>query len=218
MKHLFSPQLATVAAVTVLAAAAAQAQVATEYPYSQDNGFSAPVSADDILTGATITTTGTLTNNFNEGTSNPSVLTNGIFSIRESDGLNQLFTPSEGATVTFTLAAPAFVTQISTYGGWQDSGRDRQNLVIEYAVAGALSAFLPVATVNFEPTNTDGGISASRVDTFTSLANVGAIRFTFPAQENGFAGYGEFDVIPEPSSAMLLGAGVLGLISRRRRA
>jgi hypothetical protein len=76
-----------------------------------------------------------------------------------------------------------------------------------------------VATVDFEPTNADGGISASRVDTVTALANVGALRFTFPApQENGFAGYGEFDVIPEPSSAMLLGAGVLGLISRRRRA
>ena len=54
-------------------------------------------------------------------------------------------------------------------------------------------------------------------------ANVAAVRFVFPNQENGYVGYRELDVhgvvapVPEPASLAALTLGGLALLGRRRR-
>jgi hypothetical protein len=164
-----------------------------------------------------------------EGTTNLNVLHDGAF---QSDNAF-LLTPNTGAVVRLTFDTSVNTTgydvsTINTYGGWNDSGRDRQTFLIEYSTVLAPSTFLSVDSVDFNPANVDGGDSASLAAFSVNLTNVAQLRFTFGTQENGHAGYGEFDVIgtasapppaPEPATATLIGLGILGLVqaSRRRR-
>lgn len=70
----------------------------------------------------------------------------------------------------------------------------------------------PTADVNWFVT-----IPTASAQTITYVANLGqATNGVYTTGYNETTGFA-FDIIPEPSSAMLLGAGVLGLVIRRRR-
>ena len=195
-------------------------------------------SSTDLLNGLTPVSTG----NFNqEGTGGVSVLTDGLvpstvsrvqsnptgfqygsFATGGNTGGTQLI-------YTLTLAQP--IQSITILGGWQDGGRDEQSFSILYATAAAPTTFLPLTTVDYNPTDSTPvatGIGGNTHPTLTKItiadttgilaANVSKIRFDFNATENGYSGYSEIDVqaVPEPSSLALLLGGV-ALAARRRR-
>jgi hypothetical protein len=137
-----------------------------------------------------------------------------------------------GTSLTYTLPVGNGlgynITSITSYGGWQDAGRDQQSYSVLYSTVAAPTTFLPLATVDFNPTTPPALTpSASRVIltndgvTPNPATSVAAIRFNFNTTENGYSGYTEFDVVgtqvPEPTSVGAIGLAVVGLLSRRRR-
>jgi hypothetical protein len=132
------------------------------------------------------------------------------------------------ATITFTLDTSVNqsgydVTSIAGYGGWGDGGRDNQIYSIYFSRVGS-SEFTYLGGVNAQPGSPGAPSAVRALFDNVGLTGVDAIRIDFlDGQENGFAGYGEFDVIgtptvPEPASTFLLLIGCAGVALRRRRA
>jgi len=207
---------------------------AVEIPVAtlQQNSTGFSVANDDLIEGIAATVTGSLGGQ--EGTSsNPLTLTNGTFGPADLSNLGEVVAIGNNTTLTYQLdlAAGPFgyeITGIDTYSGWRDGGRDGQAYTVQVAFLSDLTTFVPLADVAYNPaglsptdtaaflTNPLGGPMASRV---------GAVRFIFGVQENGYVGYRELDVfgvasVPEPSSLTLAVFGLFGLtvcVQRRRR-
>jgi Immunoglobulin I-set domain len=113
-----------------------------------------------------------------------------------------------GQSVTYTLPNTAngyTITNITTFGGWNDGGRDQQAYTVFYSTLQNPDIFLPMAVVNYNPTN-PVGYSLTRA-TVTSAngalaTNVKALKFdmNFPGGENGYSGYNEFAVYGSPTA------------------
>jgi hypothetical protein len=138
-----------------------------------------------------------------------------------------------GTLVSYSLGANATgynISNIVVYGGWNDNGRDQQLYTVSYSTVAAPGVFIPITSVNFNPTIAGAVQSATRAtisdNTLPFLATgAAAIQFDFSAAvENGYTGYAELDVngtpvaAPEPATFGLLSAGALALLARRRRA
>ncbi|HEU5124287.1 MAG TPA: immunoglobulin domain-containing protein [Verrucomicrobiae bacterium] len=131
----------------------------------------------------------------------------GLDGTRDENG-NYLHSDA-GHFVVYQLPASANgydLTNITTYGGWADAGRDQQAYVVLYSTVANPGNFLPLGTVSYNPVNPADGTSATRV-TLTpgsgSMAqNVGAVMFDFrsPGTENGFGGYAEITINGVPSA------------------
>lgn len=149
--------------------------------------------------------------------------THGAFGIAGGGG-------GTGTSVTYSLTGSALgynISSVAVYGGWNDNGRDQQLYTFSYSVVGDAGFVTLPLTVNFDsgaPANLQ--VANRTILTENALpfiaTNVDAVRFDFPASvENGYTGYAELDVIgvpvPEPGSMLLAGAGVAGLMLRRRR-
>ena len=186
------------------------------------------VSNTDLLQTslASFSSTGT----FNlENTGGIPALANGSFNITGVAQNNpDLATGQSNASITVNLNLATNplgydISSIVGYGGWNDGGRDRQLYNIYVSFVGD-PTFAFIGGVDHDINNTQTVPSASRaVFTLgTPLSNVDSIRIDFPAgQENGYAGYGEFDVIgtgsvPEPSSALLMVSALSATCAFRR--
>jgi len=118
------------------------------------------------------------------------------------------------ATYTLTGSASGYnITQIVTFGGWQDGGRDQQNYTVSYATASSPGTFTTLASV-FDPANLSnvGGVpNMSRVTIASSSSaplatGVTAVNFNFAnptGQENGWQGYSELAIYGTPASPPL---------------
>lgn len=116
-----------------------------------------------------------------------------------------------GSSVTYTLdtsSAPLGyeLTNIAVFGAWKDAGRNEQKYQILYATAQSPTTFVPLVSVDYNPTDTDGQPSVSRTmltPVSGALArNVIAVKFNFdasPGPKNGWEGYSELVVQGTPS-------------------
>jgi len=143
------------------------------------------------------------------------VLTDGTFGYVVNNGNS---TPTEvtcgpgngaGQSVTYMLTGSATgynLTNITTYGGWGDSGRDQQAFTIYYATTTAPTTFILLTNVNYNPPNPLGVQSATRATLTPAsgflLTNVAAVKFDFttPGGENGYCGYSEIDLFGTPAA------------------
>lgn len=123
------------------------------------------------------------------------------------------------SSITYTFDGLQDITEIHVYGGWQDGGRARIDVAIDYREAEGEDWIELIPHTTFDPTDeghTWGRMSILPENGGFLATDVGQMRFTFPSQKAGHAGYNEIDVIPEPASLALMGLGGLLLVRRRR--
>jgi len=104
-----------------------------------------------------------------------------------------------GSSVTYTSASGWNITNIVVYSGWGDYNRDGQFYNITYSTLDAPTTFVPLASVDYNPTAGSGPsvnrVAISPINGATALAtNVYAITFDFTrqgTQDNGYSGYSE---------------------------
>jgi hypothetical protein len=142
---------------------------------------------------------------------------------------------SAGYYATYSLGTNLLgynLTDLEVYSGWGDAGRYQQAYTIEYSLATASTVFLTLAEVDPYPSDAfttgdpnRGAMTELTPTTAGTLTGVADVQIDFNSAVAGWSGYREFVVdgspvttTPEPSTwAMLLGgAGILGLIVRRR--
>lgn len=109
-----------------------------------------------------------------------------------------------GSELIYTLPASAQgynLTNITVYGGWQDSGRDSQDYVVLYSTVSAPTTFNYLAAVNYYPSPPGSTPSATQVIISDSAggviaSNVAEVEFYFgcPGSDNGWVGYGAITV------------------------
>jgi hypothetical protein len=146
------------------------------------------------------------------------------------------------ATIQFDLDGAFDITLIRTYASW-DSGRSGQSYTVNYATASAPLTFVQLFSITpfnnddsifpqlefYDPfsdeyfTYADDSLSSTMVSltstTGVLAADVVSLQFVFTGYQNGGTAFREFQVVPEPSCAvLLLGSGALLLLRRRRTA
>ena len=234
----------TAAAIASVVLTALSSATVTVNQVSANNGTDSlpnPYSASstDLLNGLTPTSS---TGTFNmEGTGGIGILTDGLVPSTVSrvqpnpTGFQFASFATGGNTggtqLIYNLTTARSIASITVLGGWQDGGRDEQSFSILYALATAPTTFLPLVTVEYNPTDSTPVATPATGNTHPTLtkvsitdttgtlaANVAALRFDFNTTENGYSGYSEIDVqaVPEPSAVGLLIGGV-GFAARWRR-
>jgi hypothetical protein len=110
---------------------------------------------------------------------------------------------SAGSTIIYSLNGSTngyTLTNITVYGGWANNGRDQQAYTIYYSTVTAPNNFIPLTSVNYNPSVADNVQSATRVSVTSSsgalATNVTAVKFDFtnPGSENGYCGYGQITI------------------------
>jgi hypothetical protein len=123
-----------------------------------------------------------------------------------------------GQYVTYTLTGSANgynITNIVTAGGWVDSGRDEQDYVVSYATVANPTNFIPIASVDYNPTNPAGYsmVRATITPVSGALAsNVVALQFNMNTNdENGFSGYSQIGVYGSPSGPLFIAPSITSI-------
>ncbi|MGC9941567.1 MAG: immunoglobulin domain-containing protein [Verrucomicrobiota bacterium] len=118
-----------------------------------------------------------------------------------------------GALLIYTLPPTANgynVTNITVFGGWQDSGRDSQSYTVLYSTVANPGTFIWLTNVNYFPSPPGGTPSATQVTLQDASGapiaqSVAAVEFDFtcPSSDNGWCGYSAITVQGTPATSVL---------------
>jgi hypothetical protein len=194
--------------------------------------YSGDVSASDLLTGLTATTTGW---NFASGAT-PANLNDGTGGTSFDDvagaSIATIAWTTVGATAEYNLGTGANglgfdITSIQSIADWNGVGFGNQGYTVEVRPVGG--SYSTIATIDYQPLSGAGSTKVTVTEDTTGVVASGieSIRFTANLVNGGANGGAftarEIDVngsstaIPEPSALALLGLGGLALLRRRRR-
>ena len=158
------------------------------------------VSASDLLltTGLSsvsdaLTANAPENNAWSHGTT--ASLTDGMFGPAGADGGYCIASGSVTYLLNTNLNSTGYtITNITTYSGWDNSGRANQNYTLSFRRVGS-STFVDPTVVTYAVTVSPPSGTKVTLSGFTET-NVDAIRFDFstPAQQSGGVGYKELDV------------------------
>lgn len=184
------------------------------------------ISTNDLATTATLT----LLVGTPHGLSGPlSKLTDGLGQTGTDDPANSFFLSGANnpyGRILLDLGAIDRVTQVNTYS-WHTDTRAHQAYEL-FASDGTSVGFdstdpsspgwTSLAFVRTHPLGLGGQHGSSIRDTTGVLGNFRYLMWSGIGTDTGVdTFYGEFDVIPEPTTAALVCLGGLGLVSRRRK-
>lgn len=178
------------------------------------------VAPGSLLVGLLPTTASYNGGNFNnEGCGGIPVINDGQFG--HVGGANNITLMScgnggAGHTLVYTLPAGSGagynISNIVTYAGWSDNGRDAQAYTISYSTVSSPLTFTTLDTVSQVPGQLKSGPNGDRVTLAPSAGvflatNVYALMFDFTtpvaaSQENGWSGYAELQVFGAPASTL----------------
>lgn len=171
------------------------------YEANQTNSWTLPVGTN-LLSGATNIDPG-LPAGANHGngditSSNWGTLSDG--SVGSAGTQLHAVAPLNNTSVTYTLDTTVNtlgynLTSFDAYAAWGDTGRDNQDFTILYSTVSDPATFIPIETIA-NHTNYPVNATHSRVVPASGFlaTNVGAVKFYFNNQENGYVGYREFIV------------------------
>jgi len=183
---------------TSLQLSAAMADALTITGASSTNAYM--VSASDLLQTSglssvsdALTPNGAENNAWSHGTT--ASLADGAFGPAGADGSYCIASGSVTYQLNTNLNPAGYIiTNITTYSGWDNSGRANQNYTVSFRGVGS-STFVDPAVVSYAVNVSSPSGTKVTLAGFTET-NVAAIRFDFstPAQQNVGAGYKEVDV------------------------
>ena len=215
-----APAFSTGASLTVGSTPAAVNNVIAEYagqsgPTTFYPNWSVDTGSDLIfgsIIGANATAGGGNFGNQTGLNGDPTILTDSIL----SDSLANMVScgwvnVGAGVSMTYTLPASANgyeITNIAVYGGWVDDGRNEQKYQVLYATTTSPTTFVPLVTVDYNPSFTSAEPNATRTTlipvTGVLAHNVIAVEFNFNYQsKNNWNGYSEIAVGGTPSLGTL---------------
>ncbi|MEI7909692.1 MAG: autotransporter-associated beta strand repeat-containing protein [Verrucomicrobiota bacterium] len=126
--------------------------------------------------------------------------------------------PNNGTSVIFPLDISTNtkgynLTSLDSYCAWGDSGRDNQNYTVSYSTVTDPATFILIDYVN-NATLSPLNATHSRIAATTGVlaANVGAVKYDFANQENGWTGFRELIALGNavPLSSPLTWSGLAG--------
>ena len=170
------------------------------------------VASGSIISGA-VPTTGLYQTGFNrENAGGLPVLTDNQAGHVGSGNNSTLATlgTAGGQLMIYTLPPSAGgynISNIVTYGGWGDAGRNAQDYTVSYSTVAAPTTFILLDNVALDP-NVGGVPNESRVTLSPGsgswlATNVYAIEFNFNVTDkNGYQGYSELQLFGAPAAAL----------------
>lgn len=120
-----------------------------------------------------------------------------------------------GQSLTYTLVTNSApygldITNITVFGGWQDTGRDEQKFQVLYATFQSPTTFVPLLTADYVPGEPDNNPVVSRTTLVPASGvmahNVAALKINFnvsPQPKNGWEGYSEILVGGTPTAGVV---------------
>jgi hypothetical protein len=159
-----------------------------------------------------------------ENANTPVILTDGSWGYWDVNGDESTTTcigsdAGAGNFVTYTLTGSAngyTITNIMSAGGWANDGRDQQAYTFYYSTVADPTNFIPLAVVNYLPSN-PVGISTTRATitpaTGALATNVAAVMWSMfnPPSLNGYEGYDELAVYGSPSGPLFIAPSITSI-------
>ncbi len=201
MKTLQYDRTALAGVVTFLAFAAFQASAAGTWTTSSWNGgFTAATnnilrgkSPDNPAAAANALVNPNNNNPITEGSCSYATLTDGAAGVK--DKTKTIAIPSN-CSLSYALGEASTVNEIRIYSTWSDAGRDTLSVAsVTAETTGGETVTLSPGSVSHSGDNNCACATLRMADGSALCENAVKVTFNFGAQENGYVGYSELEVV-----------------------
>ncbi len=142
-------------------------------------------------------------NLINEGSKSYATLTDGMAGTKDKSGTTCL--PSN-FSLTYAIGSGKTVNEVRIYSTWSDTGRDTLSVAsVQAETSDGQTVVLSPASVSFSGNNNCACAALKMDDDSPLCTDACKITFNFGAQENGYVGYSELEVLVDGFSIAMSG-------------